>query len=122
MEERTLGMRPLTIYRLLPFMNSALALVCAAPTSRAWRLTNLHRRRTRHAADRGIALIVKWVIGHIVLCDVVPNITLGPGCKRIDLDETEFPIPLNKAGARSLGRLTTTNGCNPGAQTFQGFS
>src|SRR2546429_4584314 len=97
-----------TIYHLLftiyPFMDSAFALTSPAPTARARHLPNLHRRRTRHATDRGIALIVKRVIGHVVLCDVVPDITRRPRRKGIDLDETKFRIPLNKAGMRSLGR------------------
>src|SRR6266851_3192343 len=102
-------------------MNSAFALNISAPTARAWCLTDLHRRRTGHAADRRIALVVEWVIWHVVLCNVVPDISRRPVGKRIDFDQTEFRIPLNKAGVRSLGRLITTNGCNPGAHPFQHF-
>src|SRR6266851_5712450 len=102
-------------------MNSAFALALAAPTARAWRLTDLHRRRTGHAADRWIALVVEWVIWHVVFCDVVPDISRRPGSKRIDLDETKFRIPLNKAAVRSFCRLIATNGCNPGAHHLQHF-
>src|SRR6267378_8528129 len=110
------------LFTIYPFMDSAFALHSSAPTARASHLTNLHRRRTRHATDRWIALIMKRVIGHVVLGNVVPDITHRPRGKRIDLDETKSPIPLNQAGVRSLGRLITANGCNPGAHPPERFS
>src|SRR6266850_2529385 len=110
---------PFTIY--LSFMNSTFALNSSAPTARAWHLTNLHRRRTRHATDRRIALIMKRVIGHVVLCNVVPDITRRPRGQRIDLDETKSLIPLDKTRARARRRLITANGGNPGAHPLQRF-
>src|SRR6266513_2435208 len=77
------------------FMNSAFALTGTAPTSGARCLTELHRRRTRDATYRRIALVVKRVIWHVVLCDVVPKIVRRPCGKGIDLDKTEFLIPLD---------------------------
>src|ERR1035441_8913750 len=55
-------------------VDPALGLVLTAPPAipaSAW-------LRAGSAADRGVALIVQWMVGEIVLEDVAPQILLGP--------------------------------------------
>src|SRR6266496_4439215 len=100
-------------------MDSAFGFIRAAPPPRARPLTDLHRRRTGHATDRRIALVVKWVIGHIVLCDVVPDIPRRPCGKRVDLDEAVLLISLHNSYARALRRLIAANSRHPGTQSTE---
>src|SRR5204862_4711712 len=46
-----------------------------------------------HASDRRIALVVKWVVGHVVVLDVVPDSLVVPVRQRVQLPEPETLVP-----------------------------
>ena len=48
------------------------------PTARAKILDPLNRAGARSATDTGVALIVKPVVGHVIIPDLVPHLIVTP--------------------------------------------
>src|SRR5258708_10125912 len=82
-------------------MYSALSLNRSTPATRSRVFTNLHGRGAGRAADGRVAVVVKRVIGYVVPGYVIPDVAGRPGCKRVDLDQTELLIPLDQANVRT---------------------
>ena len=59
-------------------IDAALRPVGAGPAAGAGIGALGRHRCARHASDRGIALVVKRVVGHVVILDVVPDLLVGP--------------------------------------------
>src|SRR6266850_7171667 len=107
-----------TIHHLPSVVDSAFVLTRTAPAPCSRIFTDSHPRRARHASNRRIILVVQWVVRHVMLCYVVPDITCRPFGEWIDLDETEPLVPLDDANACSLRRLVATHGCYPGSHSI----
>ena len=71
-------------------VQSALALVRGfpPPTARAGVVTGLHGTCAGLAADAGETLVEEFVVGHVVLMDVVADLLLAPVDERVHLDES----------------------------------
>jgi hypothetical protein len=79
-------------------MQSAFAVIgiLPPPSSRADILAGLHGACTRFAADAGVALVVKLVIGYAMLMDIVPHLLFGPFDEGIHLDESVHVVPFHE--------------------------
>ncbi len=77
-------------------------------------------RRAGHASDRRIALVVKRVVGHVVVLDVVPDLLFVPVGQRVELPEPEplVPAELGRVGA-SL-RVDPADSRDPAARPRRG--
>src|SRR4051812_9547306 len=84
----------------------------AAVTARA-------RQSARRAADRVVALIVKWVIGQVVLGDVVPDILVRPRRQRVELPDTPALVALDLLRVRARRSLLAADAGDPGLHTGQ---
>src|SRR5262245_44641245 len=59
-------------------------------------LPGFHGPGTRSAADAGKPPVMKLVVRHFILTDIIPNLTRAPVSQRIDLDNVaEVPIDLD---------------------------
>jgi len=61
------------------------------------------------ATDAGEAVVVEFVVGNVVLADVVPDLRLTPVDQGIDLDQLEFGVPLDGLRLFTRGGLASTS-------------
>ena len=87
-------------------VDAALGAVGPGPAARALARALERDRGAGHASDRGIALIVKRVVGHVVVLDVAPDLLLVPVGQGVQLPEAEplVPTELGRVGARVASR------------------
>ena len=78
-------------------VQSALRLACAAPTARPFILAEHHCTRAGPAANAGVALVVKRVVGDVFVGDPLPDVLLGPVGQRTDLHQAELLVPADAA-------------------------
>src|SRR5258707_292157 len=92
------------------FMDAAFGLVLPCPTA----LSPSSGARARHAADRGIPLIVQRIVRQIVIVDVAPEILLGPVGERFDLPDAAPLVALQLRGLGAGVRLLAPDAGDPG--------
>ena len=90
------------------------------PTARAEILDPLDRAGARSATDTGVALIVKPVVGHVIIPDIVPHLIVTPVRQRVDLDYiVVFSVQLDFSyRAPRYGLLAAQSG-HPRPEIFQ---
>src|SRR3954447_5585483 len=81
-------------------VDPALGLCGARPAAVAQVAARPDRLGAVGATDRRVAAIVERVVREVVLTDVVPDVSLGPVRKRVQLPEVEALVP---AELRRLG-------------------
>src|SRR5215470_13075370 len=80
-----------------------------------------YRARAGRAANAGVALVMKTIVGDVVLADIVPHLVMGPIDQRIDLHEVAvFPIQFDLPGLRARYRLLAPQAGHPGIQSAEG--
>src|SRR5579864_3957601 len=98
-----------TIQRMQP----ALGLCLACPAAGALAFARDHGAGAGPAANRGITLVVQWVVGDIVRDDKCPDVAVGPAQQGIDLYQVELGVPSDDVGLGPVGRLVAPDGGNP---------
>ena len=80
----------------MPLVQATLAMlgVFPPPASSTHVLSWLDGSGAGFAADTGIALVVEFVVGHLVAFDIVPHLLLRPRDERVNFDELVLFIPL----------------------------
>src|SRR5579875_1021366 len=68
-------------------VDATLRLIETRPASGATVLAGQHAPRTMDATERRVAVVVQWVVRHIVLANVVPDVVLAPCGERADLHQ-----------------------------------
>src|SRR2546426_6190692 len=97
---------PLAIY-------SALRPIGPGPAAGPGVLAVSGLRGAGNAPDRRIALVVKWVIGHMVVLDVVPDSLIVPVRQRVELPEPEPLVPTEFGRGCSGLRIDPADSRNP---------
>src|SRR5262245_30802643 len=83
-------------------INAALAPVGSGPAAGTFAFALTGLRGAGHAPDRRVALVVKWVVRHVMLLDVVPDSLVVPVRERVQLPEPEPLVPA-ELGCRRPG-------------------
>src|SRR4051794_3113427 len=72
------------------------------------------------AADRGVALVVKRVVGKLVLMHVAPDVLLGPVHEWVELPDSAPLVALHVLGVGPGGRLLAPDAGDPRLGSFKG--
>src|SRR3546814_8069721 len=67
----------------------------------------------RRAADRGVALVVKWVVGQVAVGDALPEVLLGPARERVVLVDAALLVLLDELRAGAVVRLLAPDSGDP---------
>ena len=94
-------------------MEPALSFVETCPSSRAGVLAILDSLGARHASDAGVAIVKHWVVRDLMLVEIRPDILDAPFDQRVDLDNPEADVRVDKLRARPLGCLVSTDTGDP---------
>ncbi len=86
-------------------MQAAFRLGVPCPATRPLVFARSHCTRARPAADRGISSVVQRIVRYAMRDDISPNVTPGPGQKRIDLHQTELGVHPHDPAAGTMRRL-----------------
>src|SRR4051812_46257467 len=70
-------------------------------------------QRARRAADGLVALVVQWVVGQVVLRDVVPDVLVRPLRERVELPDPALLVALDVLRARARWRLLAPDPRDP---------
>jgi len=97
-------------------MQSAFGFFQTCPASRAQILSRLDCSGAMRASDAWVTAIMEWVIGNVVLVDVVPDLLMGPVSDRVELHQAKLLIPFDLRRGRPHRGLLATDGGDPGPQ------
>ena len=90
------------------------------PSARTEILNPLDCPRAGRAADTGVALIMKPVVGHVIVPDIVPHLIVTPVRQRIDLDNIAvFSVQLDFSYVAPRYGLLAAQSGHPRSEIFQ---
>ena len=77
----------------------------AAPAPGPVVLAGAHLTRAGPASHAWVPLVVAWVVRHIVLDEMIPDVLLGPAHERVHLGDLELRVPFDHQRVCALRRL-----------------
>src|ERR1700727_1608983 len=93
----------------LDYMQPALCLLGACPTA----LTAAARQGARLASDRGVPMIVQWVVREVSLVYSSPQVLLGPVRQRVVLPQGALLVAFEELRLRARGSLLAADAGDP---------
>ena len=100
-------------------MNSAFLFAAAVPTSAAFMLSGLNLAGARPAADAGVFVVIKPVVGQIVFDDVAPHVRPGPFGQGMNLRQLMAFVPFDDFDGSARSRLIAAQSRQPGVKSAQ---